>query len=266
MEFVPAGTPGLLFCRTETRVRDFRIFSKANASFASTQSQMQGFTLEKKGADSWEWKLVGGHWEDPHFEQNAEHPVVCVSLQDAQAFCLWLTTEERARKLIGPVDEYRLPSDDEWSAAAGTGKYPWGNAWPPPATAGGYCGPESITGLANTPKWSVMEGFKDDFARTAPVGQFAENIFGLHDMGGNVWEWCSSEYRKTMNTAELRKQFPALEEEKSADGTPYRVLRGGSWINDDPAFLLSSYRSYNHPTGWYDYLGFRVVLVVGGGG
>jgi len=85
-------------------------------------------------------------------------------------------------------------------------------------------------------------------------------------MGGNVCEWCSDEYRKTMNTGEVRKQFPALEKEKSDDGTPYRVLRGGSWISGAPSLLLSSCRGYGHPAARVDGLGFRVVCVVGGGG
>ena len=266
MEFVPAGTPGVLFCRTETRVRDFRLFAKANATYASTREGMEGFTVESDGKGSWEWKLAGGHWEDPHFEQSGEHPVVCVSLEDAGAFCRWLTTEERGKGGIGPRDEYRLPTDDEWSAAVGTGKYPWGNAWPPPATAGNYAGPESKTGPLDVADWRVIEGFRDDFERTAPVGQFAENKFGLHDMGGNVWEWCSSEYRKEMNTAAIRKEFPFLEDEKYTDGTPYRVLRGGSWYGNNPSNLLSSYRYYYHPTYRHGNFGFRVVLGVGGGG
>ena len=268
LEFVPVGTRRVLFCRTETRVRDFRAFAseKANATFASTQKNMEGYTMEKKGVDSYEWKLAGGTWEDPHFEQGEDHPVVCVSLGDAEAFAAWLTAEERAKGLIGRGDRYHLPTDDEWSAACGLGKYPWGSAWPPPADAGNFCGPESKTGPANVASWNVIEGFKDAYDRTAPVAQFAENKFGLYDLGGNVWERCSSEYRKTMNTAEVRKQMPALENEKSGDGTAFRVLRGGSWVNNDSTSLLSSCRRGNHPAYRSDNHGFRLVLEVGSGG
>ncbi len=266
LEFVPAGTARVLFSRTETRVRDFRAFATENAAFASTQESMQGYTLEKKGTDSYEWKLAGGTWADPHFTQTEEHPVVCVSLQDAEAFAQWLTTRERASGLIGPRDRYRLPVDEEWSTACGLGKYPWGSAWPPPEGAGNFSGTESKTGPANVPSWSVIAGYTDPHARTAPVAQYQENKYGLYDLSGNVWEWCSTEYRKTLNSDDVRKKIPALEKEKSDDGTPFRVLRGGSWFYVGPANLLSSFRYYGRPTVRYDYYGFRVVLVVGGGG
>ena len=108
---------------------------------------------------------------------------------------------------------------------------------------------------------------KDAYERTAPVAQFAEeNKFGLYDLGGNVWEGCSSEYRKSMNTAEVRKQIPALEEEKSSDGTAFRVLRGGSWLNSVSAYLLSSIRYSSHPADRGDLYGFCLVLEVGSGG
>lgn len=266
MEFVPAGTQDLLFCRTETRVRDFRAFASANRAFASSQKGMEGYTLESDPAEGYTWKLAGGHWEDPHFEQGPDHPVVCVSQIDATAFCRWLTAEERAKGLIGPNDEYRLPTDDEWSAAAGPGEYPWGNAFPPPADAANLCGSESKTGPAAVPHWTVITDFNDGFPRTAPVGQFKENRFGLFDLSGNVWEICSSEYRKSMNSAEFRKHEPLLEREQSPDSTPSIVLRGGSWSDNDDTLLLASCRSFDAPTSRCVNLGFRVVLVVGGGG
>lgn len=69
-----------------------------------------------------------------------------------------------------------------------------------------------------------------------------------------------------MNAAEFRKHEALLEREKSPDGTPSIVLRGGSWSDNDATLLLASCRSFDAPTSRCVNLGFRVVLVVGGGG
>ena len=141
--------------------------------------------------------------------------------------------------------KYRLPTDAEWSVAVGLGKekgntpqekhrgikdvYPWGKGYPPPKGAGNY--DESLK--------------VDKFDYTSPVGSFAANKLGLHDMGGNVLEWCEDWYD------------PAAK--------AYRVLRGASWISH-PDSLLSSYRGGFTPVYRYYLIGFRCVLVGGSGG
>ena len=179
------------------------------------------------------------------FKQADTHPVVEVSWNDAQAFCEWLTKKEMAEGKIKVGQKYRLPTDAEWSVAVGLGQekgnspkeksqgikdvYPWGKEWPPPKAAGNYSKSLKV----------------DNFEYTSPVGSFASNKDGLHDMGGNVWEWCEDKYSPTIS---------------------YRVLRGASWIGGDPVSLLSSYRSIRRPVGRYRSAGFRCVLVGGSGG
>lgn len=80
-----------------------------------------------------------------------------------------------------------------------------------------------------------------------------------------MWQWCEDEYRASMNSAEALKTYPILKTEKSSDGTPYRVVRGGSWNYDVPIDLRSAYRIYDHPTNRDDFIGFRCVLVISGG-
>src|SRR5205823_521731 len=128
---------------------------------------------------------------------------VNVSWGEAQAFCLWLTERESRGRGTGnlpPGWRYRLPSDHEWSCAVGIGEreeparspaekseefqdsFPWGHTWPPPPSVGNYSG-EEADGHETWQAQSMISGYRDDFAYTAPVGSFAVNRFGLFDLG-----------------------------------------------------------------------------------
>ncbi|MFT5470273.1 MAG: sulfatase activating formylglycine-generating enzyme [Verrucomicrobiales bacterium] len=224
MKFVPVPGTDTLFCIWETRVKDYAAYAVENA-----------------GVDD-EWKdfEFGGH----SHKQAPDHPAVKVSWEDAKAFCAWLSKKDGVT--------YRLPTDHEWSVAVGIGDqedakaspyektgviegFPWGAAWPPPQGAGNFGGSESAYSYK-------IEGYKDDYPFTAPVGSFSADRLGLHDLSGNVWEWCEDWYNPN--------------DQKS------RVLRGGSWI--DYGFtefhLRSSNRNGNPPTNRYSGFGFRVVV------
>jgi formylglycine-generating enzyme required for sulfatase activity len=229
MSFVPVPGTEVQFCIWETRMKDYAAYAAANAGVDGT------------------WKQPGFH-PDPvttGFQQADTHPVVNVSWNDAQAFCAWLTKKELAEGKIKAGQKYRLPTDAEWSVAVGLGKekgntpgekhrgikgvYPWGKGYPPPVEAGNYNKSLKV----------------DKFEYTAPVGSFAANKLGLHDMGGNVWEWCEDKYSPTSTR---------------------RVLRGASWGIVYPDGLLSSYRDDFTPDLRFYYFGFRCVLVGGSGG
>ncbi len=237
MKFVPVPIKGgptdgqrLLFSIWETRVQDYEAFVKETKR---------------------EWPKPG------NFEQGATHPAVNVSWDDAQAFCAWLTEHERKAGQLGSSERYRLPSDHEWSCAAGIGEredaaasphsknnkiadYSWGEQWPPPPAAGNYAGEELKTvvgaGIYRSLK-GVIEGWRDPFVNTAPVGSFAPDHFGLFDISGNVWEWCDDWVDNTH---------------------AQRVLRGGSWMNYDRDSIRLSMR-FRNTTAAFHY-GFRVVL------
>ncbi len=185
-----------------------------------------------------------------------QQPVVNVTWHDAQAFCEWLTQKERAAGVIGSEQVYRLPFDWEWSVAIGLNEpregtprskhekiknvYPWGKQWPPPPGVGNY---SDQTTKRVFPTWPIIRGYDDGYVATAPVGRFEANPYGLHDMGGNVWEWCQDLY-----DVQSRQ----------------RVLRGGSWFFLFPTGLLSSYREVFSPDFRYVDCGFRVVLAIDG--
>jgi serine/threonine protein kinase/formylglycine-generating enzyme required for sulfatase activity len=236
MKFVPVVITGgptsgkkVLFSIWETRVKDYEVYAAANSR-------------------------VDMSWKSPGFTQADEHPVTCVSWEDAVAFCAWLTKKERASGKIGPDDTYRLPTDAEWSYAVGIGEkedasktpkekarkiadvYPWGTSWPPPKGVGNFCGQET-----KGKSGSMIDGYEDGYMTTAPVGSFDKNDRGLYDLSGNVWEWCDDCYA-------------------GKSGSP--VLRGGSWSDSGPRYLLSSDRGYLGPGSRDVDYGFRCVLVV----
>jgi serine/threonine protein kinase/formylglycine-generating enzyme required for sulfatase activity len=264
MEFVPAGTPGVLFCVWETRLKDFRAFVDDTGYDAINNGPngMPSFTLEKEG-EGMNWKQVGGSWKNPRFPsghgQNELHPVVCVSYHDAKAFCVWLTKREAGQL---PAEwRYRLPTDEEWSAACGPGEFPWGDNYPPSSSDGNYSGTEAMSkrdfdGFSSA-------GRSDGFARTAPVGSFTQNRYGLFDLGGNVWEWCGTWYQSSMNTAETLEAVPTL---KNDDGGQFLVVvRGGSWRTDGRLFVRSASRVGDNPIYRLGRNGFRSVLAGDGG-
>ncbi|MEY2881683.1 MAG: Serine/threonine-protein kinase pkn1, partial [Verrucomicrobiota bacterium] len=175
MKFVPVAGTEVLFSVWDVRVQDYEKFATATKR----------------------------EWPKPSFAQGPTHPAVNVSHEDAQAFCAWLTAQERAAGRLTPQQSYRLPQDWEWSVAVGLnepragspqskregvkGVYPWGTQFPPPRGAGNYA---DDTAKKKNPIWTTIVGYDDGFADTSPVDSFAAKKFGLHDMGGNVWQWC----------------------------------------------------------------------------
>ncbi|HPA18220.1 MAG TPA: bifunctional serine/threonine-protein kinase/formylglycine-generating enzyme family protein [Verrucomicrobiae bacterium] len=230
MRFVQIPGTQVLFSIWETRVKDFGTF------------------VSETGYD---WH------EKPSFEQGPDHPVVQVSWNDAKAFCDWLSKKEGR--------QYRLPTDDEWDAAAGSAIYPWGDAWPPPAGAGNFAGEESKLGQSEDPKDEWMtEGYRDEHPRTAPVGSYRALESGLYDLSGNVWEWCEDWFNQRM----LEKRWAAGSYEPTPEdladivkGDVRKELRGGSWRAADRLSLRSSYRVHNPQSHRAYNVGFRCVVV-----
>jgi len=251
MKFVPVAGTRVLFGIWDVRVQDFETF--VNESRYDATNVMWTYL----GGDGL-LEHFGDTWRDPDFAQSPTHPVCGVSWQDAQAFCAWLTQKERREGKLNQLQNYRLPTDAEWSVAAGNTKYPWGDQWPPPAGAGNYASGEVAVGdwPTNLP---TIQGYLDGYPRTAPVGSFPANRNGLYDMGGNVRQWCQDLYRKEMTSAALRKRYPELNDESGAV-EHYRVLRGSSWASSDAETMLSSWRSQTFPGFRVDQLGFRCVL------
>ncbi len=188
-------------------------------------------------------------WRSPGFEQTDEHPVVNVSWNDAQAFIGWLSQKEGKT--------YRLPTEAEWEYACRAG-----------TTTRYFSGddPEGLAAVANVadgtlkekhPGWTTIAA-RDGHVYTAPVGRFQANAFGLHDMHGNVWEWCQD-----WAGADYYKQSP-VDDPPGPSGAASRVLRGGSW-SIGPRFCRSAFRLRLGTGSRNNFLGFRLALVPSGG-
>ena len=160
-------------------------------------------------------------------------PVESVTWNEASTFCQRLSALP-GEKQSGRV--YRLPTEAEWEYSCRGGVpsrtvYPFGNA---------------IT--------DKQANFNQHLKRTCPVGSYPANAFGLHDMEGNVWEWCSDWYGEN-----YYQQSPQSDPQGPSSGE-IRVLRGGSW-DCGAASCRSAFRGYGGPGGRGSSCGFRVVLL-----
>lgn len=192
------------------------------------------------------------------------NPVTNVSWADAVEYCNWLSRQEgltpvyekRFEKweLVTPIaDGYRLPTEAEWSWAiryqgrSEATVFPWGNRLPPRRDSGNYAD-QAAKELVP----SVLPGFNDGFASTAPVGSFPANALGIYDGGGNVAEWVQDYY-----AVPTPGQTTAVEDPVGPKRGTHRVIRGSSWRHAGITELRLSYRDFG--TEGRTDVGFRLA-------
>jgi formylglycine-generating enzyme required for sulfatase activity len=172
---------------------------------------------------------AGKGWRKPLFKQTPKDPVINVSMTSALAYIEWLN------KKTG--EKYRLPTEAEWEYAARAGtttKYYWGD--------------DIDKGNANCDSC----GSQWDGSRTAPVGSFAPNAWGLFDMGGNAAQWTQDCF------AENYEQTPRDGSAHTGNDCKYRVIRGGGW-NDSAKAVRVDAREGNLFDFGYMTVGFRLA-------
>jgi len=161
-------------------------------------------------------------------------PVDGVSWHDAEHFCIKLTNKV---SFLG-YGHFRLPTEKEWEYACRAG------------TLSAYCAGDGERALRKV-AWYRQVG-SEIADRTKPVGQFDTNRWGLHDMHGNVWEWCQESYV-------VHPVSEEVDPNSLLDSPPCRVLRGGSW-NADPPYCRSASRCGEPPQTKRNDIGFRVIM------
>ena len=174
-----------------------------------------------------QWRAVMG--SNPSNYKGDNRPVECVSWHDAQEFC------KKLSELTGK--RYVLPTEAQWEYAARGGNQSKGYT---------YSGSNNID--------EVAIYYSNSGSGHSKVKSKKPNELGIYDMSGNVWEWCSDWYSSSSysSSSQTNPQGP--------NSGGYRVLRGGSWFNY-ASYCRVAFRSYNIPSGTFNYCGFRVVCL-----
>ena len=242
----------------EVTVGQFRRFVEATGYRTDAEKGGQPFAHGKTGGYAVDADGKGGWredatWRNPGFPQTDAHPVVLVSWNDAHAFCRWLSRTEGK--------QYRLPTEaqSEYACRGGTDTvYWWGDDGD---TSGRVANVADQCLKRKYPSRPVMP-MDDGYVYTSPVGTFRANPFRLHDMIGNVWEWCEDWYARDYyeKSPASDPTGPAETEATKFSEGGGRVLRGGGCY----LYLLlncrCANRDRNHPANRLDIIGFRMLL------
>jgi len=209
--------------QTPVTVGEFRVFVEETKYVTEAEKGDGAYVWDGENYD----KKKDASWKNPYFEQSDDHPVICVSWNDAQAYITWLNEKTG--------ETYRLPTEAEWEFSCRAG---------------------------STTKWHFGDDEKalEDYAWydnkggkcTKPVATKKPNQWGFYDMHGNVWEWCLDDFEDNYNNTPTDGSEHILEKKK------YKSLRGGSWFGNAGS-SRSSYRNRVNPTNRNYSVGFRLL-------
>jgi len=223
-------------------------YNYANAQPVHQVTITRPFCIGKYEVTQAEYQAVmssnPSYFQGALYPNSATRPVETVSWNDAMAYCTALTAREAAAGRLPSGYQYRLPTEAEWEYCCRAG-----------TTTEFHFGPTLVCGQANF-YYSYHTNSYCGSTQTAVVGGYAPNAWGLHDMHGNVWEWCLDAWNGTDNYPAGPVTDPFVPGSVSG---PYRVYRGGCWFNYS-YYCRSAFRYRYFPVFRSFDLGFRVVL------
>ncbi len=206
-----------------------------------------------KDTKKWEWREeTGKNWSSPGYGQSDDHPVVCVSWEDAKAYTSWLS--------IKTGQNYRLLSESEWEyvARAGTTTMRY---WGDDRGNKNGCGYANVSDETDAANRSLSRNSKriyscrDGAEFTNSVGRYKANGFGVHDVLGNALEWVEDCWNDSYKGA------PNNGKARTTGKCSKRVFRGGGWLSY-PVGLRSANRFRTFTDIRYYSIGFRVARIV----
>jgi formylglycine-generating enzyme required for sulfatase activity len=211
----------------------------------------RGFWMGKYEVTQGQWKEVVGELpgKQPAGEGD-DHPLVEVNYDEAGDFCRKLTERARASGDLAKEWEFLLPTEAQWEYGCRAG-----------TTAATAFGDQLSSKQANFRGDKPYNGADEGpyLNRATPAGSYAANAWGLHDMHGNVFEWCRDWYHEKLTGGD-DPDLSAVKGTVNSDGTFSRVRRGGGW-GDQGKFCRSALRMRYEPERRADHIGFRVVAV-----
>jgi formylglycine-generating enzyme required for sulfatase activity len=212
----------------------------------------RGFWIGKYEVIQGQWKKVVGEFPGKlTASEGDDFPVYNINFAEAEEFCRKLTEKSRAADDLPTGWEFRLPTEAQWEYACRAGTTT--------ATSFGNRLSSKQANFQGKPYNGAKEG--PSLKRAAPVGSYPANPWGVHDMHGNVFEWCRDwdhatlpggldpDLYSTRTTARVNR-----------DGSVSRIRRGGCWA-DEGWPCRSAFRARFEPERRSDHIGFRVVAV-----
>jgi formylglycine-generating enzyme required for sulfatase activity len=213
---------------------------------------LRGFWIGKYEVTQGQWKRIVGEFPEEQPEgEGDDYPVVSVNFAEVEGFCSKLT--DQARKLGSLPDrwDFRLPTEAQWEYACRAGTTT--------ATSFGDQISSKQANVKGKPYNGAEEG--SSLNRATRVGSYPANPWGIHDMHGNVVEWCRDWYHVRLPGGTDPDLYDArATAAANRDGTYSRSRRGSAWT-DDAWASRSAFRQRYEPERRADHIGFRVVAV-----
>jgi formylglycine-generating enzyme required for sulfatase activity len=210
----------------------------------------KGFWMGKYEVTQGQWqKLMGAFMQPQNKGAGDDYPVYWVSYIEAEEFCRKLTEQARVAGTLPAGWEFRLPTEAQWEYACRAG-----------TTTATWFGDKLSNRQANFQQKPYNGGEAvPPLQRAAPVGSYPANAWGLHDMHGNVWEYCRDWYHGQL-LGGVDPDLSAVKGVMNRDGTYSRVRRGGAFVEDGWT-CRSACRLRYEPERRSDHIGFRLVVV-----